>query len=256
MEKLVVGKNWGHGENWGHSMCPGCVPRQFWAHSVHRHDVRDVDNWRRALPNYATIRYARRMSEGSLTSHRRNGGVTLIEVIIVLTIILALVTMLLPAINRSRESARRTKCAHNIRQIGINHAADSGTTLYTICPSDPEAEARIQRDGTSFVKNLAIRRKKKQMAYSKTVIFFEAAIGMDQSRVDPASWFNDPTKTRDETWQQLQTVMATKRHTGDVSNFLYADGHVVAIPETHIRTWIDRKVPFLLVNKAAYSAEQ
>ena len=182
----------------------------------------------------------------------RRTGVTLVEVIIVLTILLVLITMLLPAINQSRESARRTKCAHNIRQIGINHAANNGTVLYTICPSDPEAEARTARDGTSFLRNLAIQGKKNQMAYSKTIIYVEAAVGMDRTSIDPTPWY-ELANSRDHIWQLQQGAIAMKRHTGSVSNYLYADGHVVAIPETQIRTWNDQGVPFLLINEATYA---
>ena len=179
-------------------------------------------------------------------------GLTLVEVIIVLAILLVLITMLLPAINQSRESARRTKCAHNIRQIGINHAADNRTVLYTICPSDPEAEARTARDGTSFIHNLAIRRKKNQMAYSKTIIYLEAAVGMERTSIDPTPWYQ-PANSSENIWAFLQDTVAMKRHTGNVANYLYADGHVVAMPESHIRTWNDQRVPFLLINKATYS---
>ncbi len=179
-------------------------------------------------------------------------GLTLVEVIIVLAILLVLITMLLPAVNQSRESARRTKCAHNIRQIGINHAANNRTVLYTICPSDPEAETRTARDGTSFIQNLAIRRKKNQMAYSKTIIYLEAAVGMHRPSIDPTSWYQS-SKSTENTWQLLQGTVAMKRHTGNVSNYLYADGHVVAIPESHIRIWNEQRVPFLLINEATYT---
>ena len=182
----------------------------------------------------------------------RRLGLTLVEVIIVLAILLVLITMLLPAINQSRESARRTKCAHNIRQIGINHTANNRTVLYTICPSDPEAESRTARDGTSFIQNLAIRRKKNQMAYSKTIIYLEAAVGVESTSIDPTPWYQ-PTNSSDTIWAFLQDTVAMKRHTGNVANYLYADGHVVAIPESHIRTWNDQRVPFLLINEATYA---
>jgi prepilin-type N-terminal cleavage/methylation domain-containing protein/prepilin-type processing-associated H-X9-DG protein len=48
-----------------------------------------------------------------------NKGFTLIEVLIVIFIIIILAGILLPVLSRARESARRTQCASNLRQIGL-----------------------------------------------------------------------------------------------------------------------------------------
>ena len=46
-------------------------------------------------------------------------GVSLVELLIVVGIIALLVQLLLPAVNASREAARRTQCDDNLRQIGL-----------------------------------------------------------------------------------------------------------------------------------------
>jgi prepilin-type N-terminal cleavage/methylation domain-containing protein/prepilin-type processing-associated H-X9-DG protein len=50
---------------------------------------------------------------------RRRRGMTIIELLVVMVIIGALVALLMPAIQWARESARRTQCRSNLRQIGL-----------------------------------------------------------------------------------------------------------------------------------------
>jgi prepilin-type processing-associated H-X9-DG protein/prepilin-type N-terminal cleavage/methylation domain-containing protein len=62
----------------------------------------------------------------------RRSGFTFVELIFVMSIIVILIAMLLPAVQSARESARRAQCANNLMQLGI--AMGSYASTHSVLP--------------------------------------------------------------------------------------------------------------------------
>ena len=75
-------------------------------------------------------------------------GFTLVELLVVITIIGILISMLMPAVSASRETARRAECSRNLMRIGAAlRAYEDANTVYPPGTVNPEGPIHNRAEG-------------------------------------------------------------------------------------------------------------
>jgi prepilin-type N-terminal cleavage/methylation domain-containing protein/prepilin-type processing-associated H-X9-DG protein len=173
-----------------------------------------------------------------------NNGFTLIELLVVIAIIGILAGILLPVLSRARESARKTQCMSNVKQIGmglIMYANENSETF----PSDSAyGGASPSTRGLNLLYDTYISDNKVFNCTSDTTVTAALNSGMSASTSGGTEAFTstqcsygydrahtqaddaDVALAADRPPATPSATASTANHNGRGQNVVYVDGHV------------------------------